>query len=130
MGGPIRTFRDLRAWQLGMDLCVAARDFCRSLPEEERFILVPQIRRAAHSIPLNIAEGYGTGTTPGFLKHLRIARGSLAEVDSACEVGCRLYDRATATNLNPIIRETDAVLQGLIRSLESKVSSSKVPSEE
>jgi len=67
---------------------------------------------------LNIAEGFGTGTRPGFLRHLRIARGSLFEADAALEEIGDLGLAEVDPELIELVRECDRVLQGLIRSLE------------
>jgi four helix bundle protein len=56
----VRTFRDLEAWQTAMDLVVACYEVARRLPPGERFVLGTQIRRAATSVPSNIAEGHAT----------------------------------------------------------------------
>ena len=72
--------RDLKVWQLGMDLVVEVYRLCKALPEEERFALGDQLRRAVVSIPSNIAEGYSRNTPKEFRHFLQIASGSRAEV--------------------------------------------------
>jgi four helix bundle protein len=74
----IRTYRELIAWQLGMRLAQMVYLATGRMPRSEQFGLVNQMRRAAVSIPSNIAEGYARASTLDYLKHLRIARGSLA----------------------------------------------------
>ena len=118
-GRPIQTFRDLVAWQRGITLAELAYAFVRQLPREEEFGLKSQIRRAATSVPLNVAEGYGLGSREQFLKHLRHARGSCMEVDTAVELARRIYQLEGDQELIGLISETDRVLQGLIRSLRS-----------
>jgi four helix bundle protein len=118
-GRPIQTFRDLIAWQRGMSLAEHVYVFVRLLPREEEFGLKSQIRRAATSVPLNVAEGYGLGSRDQFLKHLRHARGSCMEVDTGVELACRIYALDVPNELHDIIAETDRVLQGLIRSVAS-----------
>lgn len=58
----VRSYKDLRVWNQAIELVVAAYDVARRLPIEERFELASQIRRAAVSVPANIAEGHGEGT--------------------------------------------------------------------
>lgn len=93
----------------------------RALPVEERFGLSLQMRKAAVSVPSNIAEGYGLGTTPSFLKHLRISRGSLAELDTQLVLCGDLGFVESNAQPTDLLEETDRVLQGLIRSLEDKL---------
>ncbi len=115
----IRTFRDIIGWQKGMGLSVAVYPLALRLPDVERFALASQIRRSACSVPLNVAEGYGTGSRPGFLKHLRIARGSLAELDTALQLGHRLWSLILPPSVIGLLQETDRVIQALIRSVEN-----------
>src|SRR5688572_6107760 len=78
----IRTHRDLIAWQRGMTLSKEIYTATRAMPEDERFGLTNQMRRAAVSVPSNIAEGYALETRKSYLRHLRISRGSLAELST------------------------------------------------
>jgi four helix bundle protein len=117
MGKPIRSFHDLLAWQKAMELCVHCYRFAAALPASERFELGSQIRRAASSVPLNIAEGFGLGTRPAFAKHLRIARASICEVQAALELCSRLELGQPSPDLNELCQEALRLLQGLINSL-------------
>lgn len=76
-----RPYEDLKVWQaahqLNLDISAASRGF----PRHERFELTSQLRRAARSVPTNLVEGHGLFGSRYFLKHVRIAQGSLAEVD-------------------------------------------------
>ena len=76
------TFRDLIAWQKGMDLVEVIYHLTKLLPAEERFGLCDQMRRSAVSIPSNIAEGQSRGTTKDFRHFLTIAFASRAEVQT------------------------------------------------
>jgi four helix bundle protein len=117
----IKTHRDIIAWQRGRTLVKELYRVTRELPGDERFGLTLQMRRAAVSIPSNIAEGFGRGTTAEFLRFLRIARGSLAELDTQMTL-CIDLEYLTQTGAIPdLLAETDRVLQGLIRSLENKL---------
>jgi four helix bundle protein len=82
MSQRIRYHTDLDVWQLGRAIACAAYRVSASFPAYERFSLADQIRRAAASVPANIAEGCGRGTTQELIRSLRIARGSLSELHS------------------------------------------------
>ncbi|MGD0540623.1 MAG: four helix bundle protein [Tepidisphaeraceae bacterium] len=116
----IRTHRDLIAWQLGMRLAQMIYQVTRQMPQSEQFGLVNQMRRAAVSVPSNIAEGYARQSTADYLKHLRIARGSLAELSTQFELSVELKMLIQTQIVADLLAEADRVLQGLIRSLEKK----------
>jgi four helix bundle protein len=88
--GQIFTYRDLRIWQLGMDLVVLSYDIARRLPKYEQYGLASQIRRAAVSVPSNIAEGHGRAGTRAYLYHLSIAASSLRELETQLLIAQRL----------------------------------------
>jgi four helix bundle protein len=81
---------DLRAWQEAMALVNAVYLATARFPEAERFGLVPQMRRAAVSVPSNIAEGAARGSKKEFTRFLLIARGSLSELDTQFRVASNL----------------------------------------
>ena len=83
-------FRDLRVWQGAMDLVEACYRASQSFPASEQSGSVNQLRRAAVSIPSNIAEGWGRNTQPEFARFVDISIGSLCEVESLIEVSKRL----------------------------------------
>jgi len=116
----ITSYRDLIAWQLGMKLAKSLYELSRPMPKEELLGLTSQMRRAAVSVPSNIAEGYGRGTTKDYLKHLRISRGSLAELSTQFELAIELGILSRNQAFWMLLDETDRVLQGLIRSLAPK----------
>lgn len=116
---PIRTFRDLIAWQRGKALTRIVYQHTQAMPASEQFGLTSQMRRAACSIPLNIAEGYGLGSTEQFPRHPRYARVSIMELDTALEIAAEVCALAVPSQLLDILAETDRVVQGLIRSLEN-----------
>ncbi len=76
----IRSYRDLRTWPLGMELARAEHATTAAWPPTE--LLGRELRRTSISIPSNIAEGYGRGGTKEYLRYLRIAMGSVAEMDT------------------------------------------------
>jgi four helix bundle protein len=121
----IKTYRDLIAWQKGMELVKLIYQVTVHMPESERFGLTNQMRRAAVSIPSNIAEGYARQTTADYIKFLRMARGSMAELSTQIEIALGLGMIAPNPRLIALLEEQDRILQGLIRSLEAKLSKRK-----
>ena len=86
----INSFRDLRVWQLGMELVELVYHLTRSWPPSERYGLTSQIRRSAVSVPSNIAEGQAREHLAEYLHHLSVAQASLAELDTQLEIAVRL----------------------------------------
>ena len=84
------TFRDLDVWKCSVQLVAEVYRATSKLPSAERFGLTAQMRRAAVSIPCNIAEGYGRSTRGEYLNQLSVARGSLNEVETLCIVSTTL----------------------------------------
>lgn len=116
----IKTFRDLIVWQRGMDLARASYRATDSMPKSEMFCLTSQMRRAATSIPKNIAEGFGKHTRPEFIHGLRIAMGSLHEPETAYELATTLALITPQDKLLEQLAEEDRLLNSLIRKLEAK----------
>ena len=85
-----RSYRDLIVWQKGVDLVPDVYEILRRFPKEENFALSHQIRRAAASVPANIAEGQARGHKKEFIQFLNVAKGSLAELDTLIVVAHRL----------------------------------------
>jgi four helix bundle protein len=84
----IKSHRELEAWQVAMDLVDRIYDLTEVFPDKERFGLQAQLRRAAVSVPSNVAEGHSRPLRAA-LNHLSIAVGSLAEIDTQMEIGRR-----------------------------------------
>ncbi|RPI59311.1 MAG: four helix bundle protein, partial [Planctomycetaceae bacterium] len=78
---PIRSYKDLQVWQKSMELAGQIYEATQKFPADERFGLTSQLRRAAVSVPSNIAEGYGRGTRKDYKRFLQVARGSLYELE-------------------------------------------------
>jgi four helix bundle protein len=119
---PINSYRDLRVWQDSMELAASCYQLSRGFPKEEIFGFTSQIRRAAASIPANIAEGHGRENTRSFVQYLRIAQGSLKELEThlllAVKVGI-----LTRADSETVIMQCDAIgkmLRSLIRSLQRR----------
>jgi four helix bundle protein len=88
--GEIRSFRDLRVWQQGMDLVEQVYRITQGFPQSEVYGLSSQLRRAAGSVPSNIAEGHSSAHLKEYLRYLSLARASLAEVETHLEISQRL----------------------------------------
>lgn len=86
----IRSFRDLRVWQEGMGVVEWVYRETAHFPSQEVYGLTSQMRRAAVSIPSNIAEGHARESRREYLHHLSIARASLAELETQIEIAHRL----------------------------------------
>ncbi len=82
MSDPIRSYRDLEVWKSGMRVTLRVYELTKTFPDDERFGLVSQLRRAATSIPSNVAEGHARQSTKEYLHHISYALGSLAEVET------------------------------------------------
>ncbi len=119
----IKSHRDLIVWQKSMDLTVAIYQVTKSFPKEETYGLTSQIRRAAASIPANIAEGQGRRLGGEFQQFLAHARGSLLELDTHLELALRLdyLNSERYAVLNRRIIEVGKMLNGLLRSLRSNI---------
>ena len=88
--GPVRSYRDLLVWQDSMELVVTIYRTTSKFPREERYSLVDQLRRAAISLPSNIAEGHGRSRTGDYLRYLSVAVGSLHELETQIQISRRL----------------------------------------
>ncbi len=120
---PAQGFRDLVVWQKGIELAKLTYSITRNFPTDEKFGLVSQMRRAAVSIPSNIAEGQARHTTGEFVQFISHAEGSVAELFTqfhlAVELGFLSPD--LATNALSLLEEERRMLNGLRRKLSSPV---------
>jgi four helix bundle protein len=119
-----RNFKSIIAWQKADDLAVDIyRETGNSFPADERFGLTSQIRRAAASIPANIAEGSGRETLKDFARFLHNAQGSLSEVEYFLHLAHRLnyLGEETFTNLENQRAEVGRLLNGFIKSIKQKI---------
>jgi four helix bundle protein len=113
-------YRDLIAWQKAMDLVNAVYDATEAFPKREVYSLTDQIRRAAVSIPSNIAEGQAHYSNREFVHFLRHSRGSLAELETQILIAQR-RNYMSDTQAAGLLQQTDEVgriLSGLINSLK------------
>jgi four helix bundle protein len=115
----IKSYRDLIVWQQAMDLATAVYSVTRGWPKDELYGLTSQVRRAAASVPANIAEGYGSENRGSYQQFLRIAQGSLKEMETHLliseRVGISCHDA-----IRPLLADCESVgklLRLLIRKL-------------
>ena len=116
-----RPHERLDVWRDAMALVVEVYRISASFPESERFGLVAQLRRAAVSVPSNIAEGAARRSRLEYLRFLSIARGSLSETDTQLEIAHRLGFMDRDPDVSNLLDRTFARLNALIRSLDSPV---------
>ena len=114
----ILSYRDLEVWNVGMDLVLEVYALIRELPSSERYALSAQLRRSAVSIPSNVAEGYAR-RGKAYRDHVRIALGSLAELETQIEVAVRLGLLSTSRVAAAVelAKRVGQMLHGLLRSL-------------
>lgn len=113
------SYRDLLAWQKALELVEQIYSCTRTFPHEEQFGLVSQLRRAAVSVPSNIAEGKGRSTDRDFRLFLHHARGSLCEIETQLTIAEHLgyLSEATAKELIDRAGEVARIVNGLIRTI-------------
>lgn len=125
----MRNLESFDAWKCGRELAQVAYRLTMQPPLNKHFALADQIRRAAVSIPANIAEGYALGTTPQFLRCLRISLGSTAELRAHLDLGhaTHLIEPSAAAPALTLCDRMLGILLGLIRKL-SHAELSRLPS--
>jgi four helix bundle protein len=118
----LKNYRDLKVWQKSYRLCLDLYRITKKFPKEERYGLTSQIRRAAVSIPSNIAEGYGRKTTADYLRFLYIAYGSICELETQLLLSSDLnyVNKENLKALRDDTEEVERMLKALIKSLENK----------
>ena len=115
--------RNLRVWQRGVALAEAVYEATARFPQSETFGLTSQMRRAAVSVPANIAEGHARGTAGEFARSLRTARGSLAELDTHIEIARRrrYLPEAEAVRLSRFVQELRVMVNTLSRGVRGRM---------
>lgn len=105
----MQDYHQLDIWTRAMAYTAQLYRFSATLPADERFNLVAQVRRAAVSVPLNIAEGAGCGTSAEFTRFLGYAYRSLKEVVTCLELCQRLHDSVSAPSVEALIDEGNQI---------------------
>ena len=119
----LKSFKDLKVWQKAYQLCLEIYKVTGNFPADEKFGLTSQMRRAAISIPSNIAEGYGRKTIPDYVRCLYIAYGSTCELETQTLLSGDLeyLNENKKVSLIEKINEVERMLMALIKSLENKL---------
>lgn len=122
MSTSVGGYKDLLVWQKGIALAKDAYRLTRDFPQDEKWGLISQMRRAAISVPSNIAEGQARRTTKDFVQFISIAEGSVAELDTQLVLAYELgyCDRETAAPIAGILDELRRMLNSLRRKLSEK----------
>lgn len=125
----VESYQDLIVWQKGIRLVSDIYDLTKKFPTDEMYGLSSQLRRAAVSVPANIAEGWGNGATKNYGRFLRIARGSLFEVDTLIVISLKtgLIKQEKSIEIRNNITETGKMLNTLITKLSNKKHEEKTP---
>lgn len=120
--GKIASYQDLKVWQLAIDISVACYEVTKAFPREEMYGLTSQIRRSSTSVPANIAEGYGRENRGSFVQFLRIAQGSLKELETHLIISERvgLIAPDMSKGLLNKCEENGKMLGALIRAVQQK----------
>jgi four helix bundle protein len=115
--------KKLSVWQESMEIAVLIYNITACFPKSEIFGLSSQIRRSAGSIPANISEGAARGAPKEFVRFLRIASGSLSELDTHLDLAYRLHylNLDTILDLQGKMKKISAQIHGLIRSINQKL---------
>ena len=115
----IQNFRDLQIWQLGKEIVLSIYEITKDVPEEEKFGLISQMRRAAVSIPSNIAEGFNRPSNKDYQRFLSVALGSCAELETQIEICFSLgfIDEPSKDNLIERLVTEQKMIRGLIKKL-------------
>ncbi|MCC8686315.1 four helix bundle protein [Xanthomonas campestris] len=113
-----RPHERLTVWRDAMSLVEAIYRLSHDFPDSERFGLTAQMRRAAISVPSNIAEGAARRSTAEYLRYLSMARGSLAELDTQLQIATRLQFASPDAAILDLLNRTFARLNALIRTLD------------
>jgi len=118
----LKSYKDLQVWQKAYALCLEIYGITKIFPSDEKYGLTSQLRRAAVSVPSNIAEGYGRKTTPDYTRALYIAYGSICEVETQLLLAKDLayIEQKDIRKIEGDIREVERMLKALIKALEEK----------
>ena len=116
------TYKDLTVWQKAMDLVVEIYKLVKFLPREEVYALSDQMRRAAVSIPSNIAEGYSRNTSKEYMQFLSIAKGSTSELQTQLFICLRLnyFEESQAEIALNLCEEVSKILSSIIVKIKNK----------
>ncbi len=122
----VKTYKDLLIWQKGIQLVKLVYLTVNNFPKDEIYGLQSQIKRAAVSIPSNIAEGWGRNSTGSYSHFLKIARGSLFELETQIIISNELgfINNIQFIEISNIITEEGKMINAFIKSLSNQVNNS------
>ncbi len=120
----IKDFRDLNVWNIGMDITFEIYQFTKDFPEYELYGLTSQMRKAAVSIPSNIAEGFARSHNKEYRQFLYISLGSCAELETQVEIAGRLeyLSETSRKHLIDILQQLGRMLTSLIKCITENIS--------
>ena len=120
----MKNYKELFVWQKGIELAVEIYRIIDSFPSKEKFSLTNQMQRSVISISSNIAEGWGRGTTKEYIYFLRIARGSLMELETQIIIAFKLkyLDQTDFNKTSDLIKTIAIMLNKLISKLKTKLN--------
>jgi len=117
----IKSYKDLLIWQKGIEIVVLTYKLVSSFPKDELYALSSQVKRSSVSIPSNIAEGYGRQSTQSYIQFIKIARGSLCELETQLLVAKKLdfiNDEELFSELTNQIIEESKMINSFLNKLE------------
>ena len=117
----IKSYKDLLIWQKGIEITEKTYQLTKDFPAEEQFSLTSQMRRCAISIPSNISEGYGRNSTKSYIQFLRIARGSLFELETQLIIAKKLnyvLNKELNDSIFLLIEEESKMINSFIKKLD------------
>jgi four helix bundle protein len=119
----MRTHKDLEVWKKSMEMVTKIYTLTRSFPKEELYGLTNQMRRAAVSVPSNIAEGAGRNSSKELLQFLYYATGSLSELETQLIIAHNLeyFNNEQKQDIDTMVSEIFKMLSGLIKSLKNQL---------
>ena len=118
----MKNYKELDVWKKSVGLALALYKTTNRFPSSEKFGLTSQIRRAATSVPANIAEGWGRGTTKEYIQFLHVARGSLPELETHLIIALKLgyLGRAQSESAHRQLESISMMLNRLITALKAR----------
>ena len=119
----MRGYRDLKVWQLGFDISLAVYELTSDFPQSELYGPTSQLRRAAVSIPSNIAEGHSRSSTKDLIRFINMAKGSLAELETQLLIARSLgyCNSSKIDGILELVDEQSRMLSGYRRSLKEQL---------
>jgi four helix bundle protein len=119
----IQSFKDLLVWKKAIALSVSCYELTKAFPKDETYGMIAQIRRASVSVPANIAEGHGREHTRSFVQFLRVAQGSLKELETHLILAeqVQLVPPESLVEVHAMTDEVGRMLRALIRALQDRL---------